>query len=164
MRKYTRPCEWICLAASLTFWIPSIVLHVRAGKSGITDAGSLGLGCTVCAVTVFTILWRVTDGSLAAKAIPFIVGIWFWGPPCMTLGWWLGGSRPHTMGDLVVLLPLWACFPIFTPVMATYDGTLLALCGTTALFVMIVAAGWTRDTIARGMRGRGSGHATRKRG
>ncbi len=74
----------------------------------------------------------------------FLLGVWGWGPPFMFVGATFSGGGLHTLSDLGGLLLLWAFFPVSTPMMATYDGSLVALLITTLMLVVTIVLSISR--------------------
>lgn len=134
----------ICFAAALIgFWLPSVAIHIALGpRYGVAGVLLTTIACPAVSGIVFTALclpeW---DCSLARRAFLFLLGVWIWGPPSMLVGAAFSGGGLHTLGDLGGFLLLWAFFVLSTPMMATYDGSLVALLLTTLVLAVLMIIG-----------------------
>ena len=74
----------------------------------------------------------------------FLLGVWMWGPPSMMVGAAFSGGSLHTLSDLGGFVFAQVFFVVSTPMMATYDGSLVALlivtCVLTILLVVAITA------------------------
>ena len=138
--------DWVCAAVflvdALAFWLPSVVVHFMHGpRFGVLDVVIISVACPGTAAIAFAALCLLEWGcSLAWRASIFLLGVWFWGPPSMTVAAAFLGGGPHTLSDLGGFVFLWALFPVTTPMMATYDGSLFALFIITCIFAVLLIA------------------------
>ena len=92
------------------------------------------------------------DCSLTRRASLFLLGVWMWGPLAMLVSARFSGGGLHWMSDVKGSIFVFVMFPISTPMMATYDGTLPALIIFTSLFTLIIVSArgtkidWVRQT------------------
>ena len=128
-------------AAAIGFWLPSIVIHFIFGpRYGVVGVLLTTIACPAAAAIVFTALsffdW---DYSLARRAFWFLLGVWMWGPPSMLVSASFSSGGPHMLTEAGECLVMWALFVVTTPMMATYDGSLVALLvATLALGVVMI--------------------------
>jgi len=134
-------------------WIPSVVLHwVRGHRFSAPDVLTLTGLFPVSAVIVAVAARRVSHDRAIQLMAPLavLIGVWLTGPVGMALGSSTTGggfSQPGMWRDLPSLI---AMFPLTTPMMATYDGSLAGLgIATLALSVMFLVF-WTRERPPRG--------------
>ena len=138
--------DWVFAAvffqAALAFWLPSIVVHAMRGpRFGVLDMMIISVACPGTAAIVFAALSLLERGcSLAWRASTFLLGVWIWGPPSMTVSAAISKGGLHMLSDLEGFVFLWAFFPVTTPMMATYDGSLFALIMTTCIFAVLLVA------------------------
>ncbi len=136
-------CAAVYFAAALTFWFPSVLIHAMRGpRFGVLDVLVLSIACPAIAGIVFAVLcvagW---DCSLAWRTSMFLLGVWMWGPPSMIVSATFSGGGLHTLSDPGAFQFLSLCFVVSTPMMATYDGSLVALfIVTCVLAIFLVAA------------------------
>ena len=128
--------------SALAFWLPSIVVHAMRGpRFGVLDMIIISVACPGTAAIVFAALcWLERGRSLARRASTFLLGVWIWGPPSMTVSAAFSKGVLHALSDLGGFVFLWAFFPVTTPMMATYDGSLFALIMITCVFVILLGA------------------------
>jgi hypothetical protein len=144
-----KPRSLVCAAAFFTaalhFWLPSVAIHfVRGGDYGVFDMLLTSILCPAAASIAFAVLCLLPwDGSLARKASMFLLGIWVWGLPSMMVAATFSGRGLHGFGlsDVGLFVFAWACFVVSTPMMAIYDGSLLALLVTTLVLTVIMIGG-----------------------
>lgn len=125
----------------LIFWVPDIVLHWLSGNlfSG-WDVLILTLSLPLITCSVLVLHWRrsLERESHAPEAFAALVGIWLFGPAMMSLGWVFTSAPPHR---LLFVVGCSVLFPVCTPMMSTYDGTLFAVLITTALLPLLSISG-----------------------
>lgn len=116
--------------AALAFWGPDILVHAIRGM--FFDRPEM-LALTVTMPLTLCLCWvvgaRVFHITLRAAALRMLLGIWLLGGLCMMMsatfaGGGFAGSEGPTGALLLVASSL---FPVFTCMMATYDGSLGAL-------------------------------------
>ena len=135
----------VVLVGALAFWLPSIVVHaMRGSRFGVVDVAIISVACPGIAVIAFAALCLLEGGcSLAWRAAIFLLGVWFWGPPSMMVSAAFSGGGLHTLSDPGGFVILWAIFPVSTPMMAAYDGSLFALIVITCVFAALLVAALT---------------------
>lgn len=125
------------LLGGLIFWVPDVLLHwLRGMLFSRWDVLPLTVLLPVIACTVLMLFWKRSQqrDDRSPEAFAAVAGIWILGPAMMSLGWI--SSSAHFAGFRFVFVCT-AVFPICTPMMSTYDGTLLALLITTALLPLL---------------------------
>lgn len=151
MRWILWKLAYIVLGACV-FWIPDTILHALQSYVYSRFAGSITKGIIgmilffilpqvllpVLSVAAALQVWRLGKNrtSLATISFSFLLGVWLLGPFFMTINAsFTGGgfSRPDGW-HLVQLGTL--LFPVFTFIMATYDGSLFGLLLATLLLIL----------------------------
>jgi hypothetical protein len=137
------PQSLVCVAAfstvALAFWLPSVVIHfLRRGDYGVFDVLLTSVACPAAAGTVFTVLcllkWK---RSVTWRALMSLLGVWISGPPSMMVSATFSGGGLHTLKNPGEFLSLWAFFVVSTPMMATYDSSLVALLIITGMLLAV---------------------------
>ncbi len=127
--------------AGLGFWIPSVLFHaIRSGNFGASRLDTLAvLIMPVAASLLVRELLYWWQGALSRRgtiALWMLLGIWVFGPLCVTAGATFSGggfSQPQAWYLLLIGIPL---FVPMTFMMSTYDGTLGALGVVTVWFII----------------------------
>ena len=118
----------VVLVAGVSFWIPSIVTHAILGsRFDVLGVLLATVACPALAMITLALLWCVPmQCTLAARSLVFLLGLWLSGPLCMMLvASIIRGGVSSIDPNALILLTI--CFPVTTPMMATYDGSLAAL-------------------------------------
>jgi hypothetical protein len=123
------------------FWLPSMVIHALRGQVfSALDVLTISIACPGAATTLFVILCCLQwNCSLARRASMFLLGVWMLGPASMTVAATFSGGGLQATNVAGVLLRSLTFF-VSTPLMATYDGSLLALLLLTGLFVVTIVS------------------------
>jgi hypothetical protein len=124
-----------CLGA-LSFWAPDIAVHaIRRNLFGPSDV----LALTVTMPLILFVCWTaaVKYLGMSAKAIAtrMLLGIWLLGGLAMTAGAsFCGGgfAGPNGVKGTAIVIGM-SLLPIYTFIMATYDGSLGALLVVTVI-------------------------------
>ena len=133
----------LMLVGAISFWLPDTILHAfRAYYFNsldvriITAVMPLTLLCSYVAMK-----WVNKDSPPTRIGLPMLAGVWFLGGLFMALsasfsggGFMMAGGM-RTVG-VVLLLSL---FPMYTFIMATYDGSLAALLLVSGVAVLVWA-------------------------
>jgi hypothetical protein len=152
MRRARRYIGYV--AAGLAFWIPGVVVHAIRGRefggSRLDLLAVLALPVVTSTLAV-EMLYRKHQ-SLSRRgtiALWLLLGIWVFGPLCMTIGaTFSGGGFTQPEGWRMLLLGI----PLFVPLtfmMSTYDGTLGALGVVTIWFVVFGVLSFVRRAAPR---------------
>ncbi len=138
----------LMLLGALSFWLPDVLLHaVRGFDFAGLDAIFLTVGLPLACLPAY--LWAKRLYGNAVLAAPWmLLGVWLLGGFFMQVGASFsgGGFAVGALSDLTVLLLL-SLFPPATFMMATYDGSLLALLLVTALAVVLWIVEATRRSV-----------------
>ena len=127
------------MIAGLSFWIPSILVHaVRARNFGASHLDMLAILILplVAALLVWELLHRWSGTQHGTVAAWMLLGIWIFGPLCITVSsTFSDGGFAQAQAWHLLLLGI----PLFLPMtfmMSTYDGTLGALAVVTLWFII----------------------------
>jgi hypothetical protein len=133
--------------AGISFWLPSIVRHAIRGEAfSAADVALLSVACPILAAIAFFALHAIAwTCSLRRRAGMFLLGVWFWGPPCTLLSGSWTGTPLESLASLAIL---WLLFPLTTLMLAAYDGTLLALIVTSLGMVSLYVVASARDVMS----------------
>jgi hypothetical protein len=129
--RCVRECELYALLGALAFWSPGLALHaIRGTELSGGDVGVLTIASLALASISLLLLanWQENRSGLRLIVFCQLVGIWALGPVWMLMSASFSGggsSQAMTWRSLGTLLLF---FPLTTPLMATYDGSVLALC------------------------------------
>ena len=127
-----------CFAA-IAFWGPSVVVHTfRKDLFGRSDI----LALTIAMPLALFLSWAACAKSFhitrRAAALPMLCGIWLLGGLCMSLSATFSGggfAGPNGVRDTLLVIAM-SLLPVYTFIMATYDGSLGALLvGSLVLFL-----------------------------
>jgi hypothetical protein len=144
MNRRSLVCAATFLAAGLVFWLPSVAIHFYARDDyGVLDMLLTSIACPAAASIAFAVLCLLPwDGSLTRKAALFLLGVWVWGLPSMIVSATFSGGGLRTLGGVGEFVVMWALFAVTTPMMATYDGSLVALVFTTLILGATMIWAW----------------------
>jgi hypothetical protein len=123
-------CATCALVGAQAFWTPSILLSALRGYNFTADdVVSLTIAAPLAATASLLVLGMVSRSHIPWRLIALsqLFGIWALGPLCMMISASFSGggfARPMTWHSVVVPVLF---FPAFTPMMATYNGSLAAL-------------------------------------
>ncbi len=131
----------LTLLRGLLCWSPSLLVHWLRGQafSG-RDAGLLTLLLPLAAVLAVTLARRAVPSARLREVSPLLVllGLWLLGPVAMLGSATVDGggfAQPVSWGALAFVI---AAFPLTTPMLATYDGSLGGLALASLLLVWFV--------------------------
>jgi hypothetical protein len=125
----------LAVLGALSFWLPDVAIHVFAGPK--FDSPHVRL-ITVLLPATFLIAYVIARRFAVQRHFKWsgaamLLGVWLTGGIFMMISATAGGGGfvgPNGVaGTLLVLLLL--LFPIYTCIMATYDGSLFALLAAT---------------------------------
>ena len=113
---------------SIVFWAPSIIIHaVSKEHFESLEVLWLSLIMPIATLAALSLLARVR-GEAKLTAILTSIFIWLIGPVCMFVAAsFAGGGFVITPKPWHELVNLTTKFPIYTFLMSTYDGTLVAV-------------------------------------
>ncbi len=135
--KWTRTLGLMLLGAA-SFWLPDVIIHaVRTNKLNSWDVRIITLVLPLTLLCTFVTAKRARNAVRPSRiGFPMLAGVWLLGGLFMTVGAsFSGGSFMSPDGARgAVLMTLLSLFPMYTFIMATYDGSLGAL-----LLVTVVA-------------------------
>jgi hypothetical protein len=139
--KWSRLIKLMLLGA-VGFWLPDTFLHGLRGYN--FDGRDVRIVTIVSPLTLLITFFLVRWANKTAprlQIIPsLIVGVWIFGGLFMTIGATFTGGGFKTPAGGALIAILLSLLPIYTFIMATYDGALAALLLVTAVafFVWIV--------------------------
>ena len=124
---------------SVVFWLPSTILHVLRGSDFSFLHWKL-LACVQAVLTVTTVvaIWlsRREVAALRRIALWTLLGIWALGPLWLSVNaTFTGGGFAKAGGWLGVIVAL-VFFPVTTPLLSVYDGSIFNLLITTLLLAL----------------------------
>ena len=123
--------SWILILIALggaAFWAPDVLYHVRTDELSKQDISVLTFllptSLLICYTTVLLLKGRRGGGP--SIALYMLLGIWLLGPLSMMISATFDGAGFHTGEASWISLAL-GVVPIYTFIMAAYDGSVLAL-------------------------------------
>jgi hypothetical protein len=125
------------LLGAVAFWFPDILVHALSPNFGtLNEPLWMAVFLPVFTLGALRALQILNKDSGRALPVAMIVGVWALGPLAMMANASpsAGGFPKAGLWDL--LLPVLA-FPLFTPLMASRDGTLVALVAVTVALVFV---------------------------
>jgi hypothetical protein len=134
--KWTRTLKYVLLGAT-GFWLPDIFQHaVRAHKFNSRDVQIITVVMPLTFLgTYLAAKWASRGARPGRIGLSMLAGVWLLGGFCVTINASFSGGGfmgpDGTRG--AALLILLSLFPIYTFIMATYDGALGALLLVTAV-------------------------------
>jgi hypothetical protein len=126
----------IACSGAIAFWVPDIAVHAVRRNAFVR---SEVLALTVPMPLILLVAWfaGVKYFGITAKAIAIrmLLGIWLLGGLCMTVGASFSGGGFAGLNGVrgTAIVIGMSLLPIYTFIMATYDGSLGALLLVTAL-------------------------------
>lgn len=138
----------LAVIGAVAFWLPDAVWHlVRGDTFGRVDVLGVTTLTPITLLVAYLIFWRRNwAAGQEFKAWPLMLGVWELGGYFMLLSasfQHAGFKNLHGFSDIAMalLLPL---IPIYTFIMATYDGSLAALIIVSAAALVMFFAGLGR--------------------
>jgi hypothetical protein len=139
--------------AAVSFWLPSAALHlVRGSRFAAADVILLTFVMPVTLTIGWVMVSRLMARSPRSTGVWVLVGVWFGGGLLTSLGKiMLLGHAPAEFVRTTMLSTVLGIIPIYTWIMATYDGSLFALIIVSCmicvvLFWPVVKEGTVRST------------------
>jgi len=124
------------IIGSAAFWVPSVILHaLRGADFSLLHWGLLGfmeLFSTLAAFLTLCLALRVAAASRVC-ALLMLLGIWVLGPSWMFISFTFDEGGFAKSWAWLGVLTATVLFPIVTPLMSFYDGSLMGLLITTAV-------------------------------
>ncbi len=128
--KWTRLLK-LTLLGAVAFWLPDVLLHALRGYNfNGRDVGIVTIVCPLTTLIAFFVAKRTDKTDPSQSVIPaLLVGVWLFGGLFMLAGASFGGAGFLTPNGArwVMFTILLSLVPIYTFIMATYDGALAAL-------------------------------------
>jgi hypothetical protein len=153
------PMQWsrlikLMVLGAVGFWLPDVLLHAWRGNnfSGRDVLIATVLSPLMLLIT-FLFVKRKDKATPQKQVAPWLLaGVWLFGGFFMLLGasFSSGGFTSLSASESVKTLLL-SVIPIYTFMMATYDGALGALLLATAVILFVWLFQW-RDTVLRSSR------------
>lgn len=125
---------WFALIGAVGFWCPDVIQHALRGQrfSG-SDVLRISYVCPVVLIVTYgaVMLWTRRQGRACPVSKGMLAGIWALGPAAMvitgTFNLGVFASWDGFVRGVVILAACTVLCPIASWIMATYDGSLLAL-------------------------------------
>jgi hypothetical protein len=137
----------IALLGAAGFWSPDIVVHaIRRNHFGGSDVLIVSVIMPLALFASWAAATRYFGMTTSAVAIRMLPGIWLLGGLCMSIGasFSAGGFvGPEGIRGAAIVIGM-SLLPIYTFMMATYDGSLLALLLVTAILSIAALLPLTR--------------------
>jgi len=133
----------LMLLGGIGFWLPDTMLHaLRASGFNRRDVGIVTLVSPLTLLVTFFLVNRTEKTFPRAQTVlGLITGVWMFGGLFMTIGATFSGAGFKTAPGGAMIAILLSLLPIYTYIMATYDGTLAALLlATVAAFLLWILA------------------------
>lgn len=147
----------LIMIGAFGFWLPDVLLHaIRRNNFDARDVRVVTLVMPIALLATLMVSKRVMrERPKISAGTYFLVGVWLFGGIVMSLGATFSGGGLAAPGGTsqVALVMVLSLFPIYTFMMATYDGALLALLFVTAVIVVIGAVPGTRHLLNVGSHG-----------
>lgn len=142
----------IVLLGALAFWGPDVVVHA-VSRYSFNGLGVLAVtvGCPLVLFSTLFPFARSVQVSPGRTAIRMLLGIWLFGGLFMMAGASFSGGGFSTPDGVLggFTVALMSLLPIYTFIMATYDGSLGALLLSSIVLVFIWAAAADRMRFRR---------------
>jgi hypothetical protein len=152
--------EWsrllrLMLLGAAGFWLPDTLLHaVRRSAFNGRDVAIVTAVAPLTLLATFFLTKRA-DKTAPRKQVgaPLIAGVWLFGGLFMTVGWSFsgGGFMGPDGARGAVMMILLSVFPVYTFILATYDGAFgaLLLVSGIALVVWMLQRSGARSSATR---------------
>jgi hypothetical protein len=131
----------LMLLGAIGFWVPDVFLHaVHAHNFNSRDVRIITMVTPLTLLGTFVAAKWATKGARTGRiGLPMIAGVWLLGGLFMTVGAsFSGGGFMGPEGSRgAVLMMLLSLFPMYTFIMATYDGSLGALLLVTVVALLV---------------------------
>ncbi len=134
------PVKWsrliaLMLLGAIGFWLPDVVLHALRGYNfDGRDVRIVTIASPVALLVTFFVVKWANKTTPRSQIIPsLIAGVWIFGGLFMTISATFGGGGFKGPAGGVMIAILLSILPIYTFIMATYDGALAALLLVTAV-------------------------------
>lgn len=135
----------VYFSAAIAFWVPGVAVNALAPRFGVIEVAIVTVVCPLAAAGIFLSLSMLDlKASLAWKTSFYLLGIWAWGPPFMTMNGAMAAGDGYAL-DLARVVIMWAAFPLTAWMMAAYDGSLFALGIATAGFMVVLVLAFARN-------------------
>jgi hypothetical protein len=126
----------LSLLGAVGFWLPDVLLHaVRGCNFNARDVRIVTAVAPLTVLITFLLAKRLGKGAPNKQVgPPMIAGVWLFGGLFMVVGAsFAGGGFVSSNGGQSVVVLLLSIIPVYTFIMATYDGALGALLLVTAI-------------------------------
>jgi hypothetical protein len=123
------------LIGAISFWLPDTILHVWRGCDfNGRDVGIISVVSPLMLAVIFFLAKRANKTIAASHIIlALIAGVWLFGGLFMMVSATFEGAGFKTSPGGALIAILLSLLPMYTFIMATYDGALLALLLVTAI-------------------------------
>lgn len=128
----------LMLTGAIGFWLPDAVLHaLRRNEFNGRDVGIVTVVAPLTLLITFLLVkWADSGAPEKQVGLPLLAGVWLFGGLFMMVGASFSGGGFMSPGGVrfAAISILLSVFPLYTYMMAAYDGSLFAL-----LLVTVVA-------------------------
>jgi len=131
------------LLGGIGFWLPDTILHaLRAYGFNRRDVEIITIVSPLTLLVTFFLVNRAEKTFPRAQIVlGLITGVWMFGGLFMTIGATFSGAGFKTGPGGAMIAILLSLLPMYTYIMATYDGTLAALLlATVVAFLLWIIA------------------------
>lgn len=116
----------LILLGGLCFWGPELLIYAWTRHETNWTVITCLLPSTLLAAYFLVLFLRGARPENPSAAIYMFLGVWLLGSTAMLLGSTFQGAGLYTGADSLLAVPM-GLFPPYTCIMATYDGSLVAL-------------------------------------
>jgi hypothetical protein len=131
----------LMLVGAAAFWLPDIFVHAPRGSNfNGRDVGIVTVVCPLMMLIAFFVVKLSGQVTAQMPVVPaFLAGVWLFGGLLMLVAASFSGGGLMTPGGArwVTITILLSALPMYTFIMATYDGALGALLLVTAVGVLL---------------------------
>src|SRR5689334_9558858 len=115
------------LVGSIAFWLPSVIVHATTGYDfSPRHSPSLPYVQILSTLAALVVAWLPRGWIIPLRKIPpwMLLGIWMLGPFWLCVSaTFTGGGLARDGGWLAMIVSI-LVFPVATPMLAVYDGTI----------------------------------------
>ncbi len=139
--KNPRKFSIFALLGAFSFWLPDVLIHALSGYQ--FDTKQVWMVSGICPLTLLLayalVLKKADREGFTHHGIAMMAGVWLLGGIFMMTGYTFSGGGFAHFDFQIFLVTLASFFPVLTCMMATYDGSLLALIAVTFGAILILA-------------------------
>jgi len=139
LRKNIASYVTYMLLGSFAFWLPSVILHAVKGDDYFRHLRVLAYVQVFSTLGALVSIWLLRGWIVPPRRIApwMLLGIWMLGPFWLSVNATFdGGGFAREGGWLGVIISI-LLFPVITPLLAVYDGSILNLLMITLLLGLV---------------------------